>query len=608
EKIVNDLNANNLIDKIEPYTLKVPRGDRSGAVVEPYLTWQWFIKTEPLAKPAIEAVEKGEIRFVPENWSKTYFQWMHNIQDWCISRQLWWGHRIPAWYDEAGNMYVGENETEVRKTHALSEKTLLTQDNDVLDTWVSASLWPFATLGWPQKTDAFNTFYPTQVLITGFDIIFFWVARMIMMGLKFTDQVPFQEIYITGLIRDAEGHKMSKSKGNVLDPIDVIDGITLDNLIAKRTQGLMQPAMAKRIEQETRKHFPEGISAFGTDALRFTFCALASTGRDICFDLGRVAGYRNFCNKIWNAARYVLMNVEGGEKKFSPPKTPNTTLGLADRWIRSRLQATIAQAHQHFKTYRFDLLAQTLYEFTWNTYCDWYLELSKPVLTNPDAAQSDASTRYTLVYTLETLLRLLHPCMPYITEEIWQRVAPLMGKIEKTIMLQPYPTYNVAEVDQDAEQEVIWLQNIIVGIRNIRGESNISPAKKLTVLLRNGTEHDKKRLADNQNYLISLAKLDSVRWLEDNETAPPAATALAGQIEILIPLAGLIDIAAEQARLNKEVEKLSVERVKLEQKLVNPGYTNKAPVAVVEKDRLRVKEIEGAMIQLTHQLDKIAKL
>jgi valyl-tRNA synthetase len=609
EKIVKDLQSAELIEKIEPYALKVPRGDRSGAVVEPYLTWQWFIKTETLAKPAIEAVEKGEIRFVPENWSKTYFQWMNNIQDWCISRQLWWGHRIPAWFDQSGQVYVGESAAAIRKEHKLSENMVLTQDNDVLDTWFSSALWPFATLGWPEKTAELKQFYPTQVLITGFDIIFFWVARMIMMGLKFTGEVPFKEVYITGLIRDAEGHKMSKSKGNVLDPIDLIDGITLDALVEKRTLGLMQPAMAKKIEQDTRKHYPDGIPAFGTDALRFTFCALASTGRDIRFDLGRVEGYRNFCNKIWNAARYVLMNTEG-EQQAIPLQAPTTELKLADRWIRSRLQQTIQQTHHYFSTYRFDLLAQTLYEFTWNTYCDWYLELSKPILTNPDAEQH--GTRYTLVYTLETLLRLMHPCMPYITEEIWQRVAPLLnmglGNTGKTIMLQPYPIYNVDWIDNDAEQEIAWLQAIILGIRNIRGEMNISPGKRLSVLLRNSTPEDQQRLERNQAYLASLAKLDSIRCLAIDETAPPAATALAGQIEILIPLAGLIDVKAEQARLNKEIEKLNQELHRTQQKLENPSYTNKAPADVVNKDRQRVLEIQGAVAQLGEQLERISLL
>jgi valyl-tRNA synthetase len=466
-----------------------------------------------------------------------------------------------------------------------------------LDTWVSASLWPFATLGWPKNTPELQTFYPTQVLVTGFDIIFFWVARMIMMGLKFTGEVPFKEIYITGLIRDAEGHKMSKSKGNVLDPIDLIDGITLDALVAKRTQGLMQPAMAKRIEQDTRKHFPDGIPAFGTDALRFTFCALASTGRDIRFDLGRVEGYRNFCNKLWNAARFVMMNVDGQSQEGRPRVAPTETLGLADRWIRSRLQTTIQQAYQHFTNYRFDLLAQTLYEFTWNTYCDWYLELSKQTGAN-----------YTLISTLETLLRLLHPCMPYITEEIWQRVAPLLGNTDKTIMLQPYPVYQPAEIDQNAEQEIIWLQNIILGIRNIRGEMNINPGKRLPVLLRNGTLEDKQRLERNQNYLMGLAKLESVRWLAENQTAPPAATALAGQIEILIPLAGLIDVQAEHARLNKEIAKLMQEHERIVQKLDNKNYKEKAPIAVVKKDEQRIAEIESARKQLEEQRTKILEL
>ncbi|MDD3449490.1 MAG: valine--tRNA ligase, partial [Gammaproteobacteria bacterium] len=485
ERIVQDLEAAGLLEKIDPHKLMVPRGDRSHAVIEPYLTDQWFVdltrEAQPdgrpgglaaITRPAIEAVSGGNIRFIPENWEKTYFQWLENIQDWCISRQIWWGHRIPAWYDPDGRFYVGRSEAAVREKHGLGEDVILTRDADVLDTWFSSALWPFSTLGWPRETPEYATFYPTSVLVTGFDIIFFWVARMIMMGLKFTGDVPFREVYIHGLVRDAHGQKMSKSKGNVLDPIDLIDGIELDRLVAKRTSGLMQPQMAKAIEKMTRKDFPDGIPAFGTDAMRFTFCALASTGRDIKFDLGRIEGYRNFCNKLWNAARYVLMNTEGQDTgRGNEP----VALSLADRWIISRLQQTERTVAESIGAYRFDLAAQAIYEFTWNEYCDWYLELSKPVLTAESGSEeARRGTRRTLVRVLEALLRLAHPLMPFITEEIWQRVAPLAGKSGSTIMLQPYPQAEAGKEDAQAVADMEWVQAFIIGVRSIRGEMNIA--------------------------------------------------------------------------------------------------------------------------------------
>ncbi|MDX1498101.1 MAG: valine--tRNA ligase, partial [Salinisphaeraceae bacterium] len=481
KQIVADLESAGLLERIDDHKLMVPRGDRSNAVIEPYLTDQWFVKAEPLAKPAIKAVEDGRIRFVPENWSKTYFNWMHDIQDWCISRQLWWGHRIPAWYDSEGNIYVGRSEAEVREKHGLAADMALTQDEDVLDTWFSSALWPFSTLGWPQQTPELARYYPTNVLVTGFDIIFFWVARMIMMGLKFMDDVPFKEVYITGLIRDSEGQKMSKSKGNVLDPIDLIDGIELDDLLAKRTQGLMQPQMAKRIDKATRKEFPDGIAAYGTDAMRFTFAALASTGRDIRFDLGRVAGYRNFCNKLWNAARYVLMNTQGQDCGLDD--SADISMTVADRWIISRLQKTEATVNEHIQNYRFDLAAKALYEFTWHEYCDWYLELCKPALTGDASEALQRGTRRTLLRVLETLLRLLHPLMPFITEEIWQQIAPLAGVEGDTIMLRPYPEADKSKMDPEAETEISWIQGFVLGLRQIRGEMDISPGKPLPVLL-----------------------------------------------------------------------------------------------------------------------------
>ncbi|VAW84688.1 Valyl-tRNA synthetase, partial [hydrothermal vent metagenome] len=583
KKIVTDLEQAGLLEKIEDHRLMVPRGDRSHAVIEPFLTDQWYVKAAPLAEPAIKAVESGEIKFVPENWSNTYYEWMRNIEDWCISRQIWWGHRIPAWYDEAGTIYVGRNEDEIRKKNNLNADVLLKQDPDVLDTWFSSALWPFSTLGWPEKTDELATFYPTSVLVTGFDIIFFWVARMIMMGIKFTGEIPFKEIYIHGLVRDFQGHKMSKSKGNVLDPIDLIDGIDLETLIKKRASGLMQPKMAKRIEKETRKQYPDGIPAFGTDALRFTFAALASTGRDIRFDMGRIEGYRNFCNKLWNAARYVLMNCE--DKIIDPT---NIEYSLADRWIMSRLQTTIHNVNRHLESYRFDLAAHDLYEFTWNEYCDWYLELAKPPLTSTtSSAAIQNGARFTLVNVLETVLRLAHPIIPFITEEIWQKVAPLAGIQGETIMIQSYPTSDNDKVDQDAVVDMEWVQTFILGVRKIRGEMNIPPNKPLPVLLANGSANDQTRLEANSHLITALAKLASITWLKKDDEAPEAATSLVGEMKLLIPLAGFIDKNAEIARLTKEIAKRNIELDKIDKKLSNESFVAKAPPAVVEKEKNR---------------------
>ena len=625
KQVVADLEALDLIAEIKPHKLMVPRGDRSHAVIEPYLTDQWYVKVAPLAEPAIKAVEDGRIRFVPENWSKTYFEWMRNIQDWCISRQIWWGHRIPAWYDDAGNIYVGHSEAEVRQKYAsrLAPHASLRQDEDVLDTWFSSALWPFSTLGWPDKTPVapgvvppatlvhpctseLKTFYPTSVLVTGFDIIFFWVARMIMMGLKFTGEVPFREVYITGLVRDAEGQKMSKSKGNVLDPIDLIDGIGLEDLVAKRTIGLMQPEMARKIEKATRKHFPEGIPAYGTDALRFTLASLATQGRDIKFDTGRIEGYRNFCNKLWNAARYVLMNTEGQECGQSGGEV---ALTLADRWIISRLQLAEQQVTEAIHNYRFDLASQAIYEFTWNEYCDWYLEFSKTVLTS---AQSSASslrgTRRTLVRVLETLLRLAHPIMPFITEEIWQRVAPLAGKQGSTIMLQPYPVPQPDKIDEAAVTEMNWVMSFILGVRSIRSGMNIAPAKPLPVLLQNGSEQDRAWLGNNRPYLTNLGRLESISWLEADKHAPESATALVGAMKVLIPLAGLIDKQAELTRLGKEIEKIRKDLSRSESKLANQDYVNRAPAAVVAEERQRIADFSTALQKLTEQQTRMQGL
>jgi valyl-tRNA synthetase len=606
DQIVRDLKEMELVEKIDDHKLMVPRGDRSHSVIEPLLTDQWYVKVAPLAEEAIKAVEDGRIRFVPDNWKNTYFDWMHKIEDWCISRQIWWGHRIPAWYDEQGNVYVGRSEAEVRDAHKLGFDVALRQDEDVLDTWFSSALWPYSTLGWPQQTEALKTFYPTSVLVTGFDIIFFWVARMIMMGLKFMDDVPFREVYIHGLVRDAHGQKMSKSKGNVLDPIDLIDGIDLETLVTKRTSGLMQPEMAKKIEKQTRAEFPDGIKPYGTDALRFTFAALASTGRDINFDTGRIEGYRNFCNKLWNAARYVLMNTE---EKDCGQTGGNVELSLADRWILSRLQRTVATVNEAVAGYRFDLAAQAIYDFTWNEYCDWYLELSKPVLTSGEASEAqERGTRQTLVRALETLLRLAHPIMPYITEEIWQRVAPLAGVTGATVMRQPYPQAGDIALDAAAEVEMQWVMDFIVGVRKIRSGMNIAPSKALPVLLHNGSAEDQARLERNALFLQRLARTESITWLNAGDNAPESATSLVGEMQLLVPMAGLIDKEAELARLAKEMGKLEKDIERVQAKLSNEAFTAKAPAELVEKERTRLAEVQIALAQLGEQQARIARL
>ncbi|MDH5182872.1 MAG: valine--tRNA ligase, partial [Gammaproteobacteria bacterium] len=577
---------------------------RSGAVIEPLLTDQWYVKVAPLAEPAIKAVKDGTIRFVPDNWKNTYYEWMNNIQDWCISRQIWWGHRIPAWYDEQDNVYVGRSEEAVREQHKLSHDVVLRQDEDVLDTWFSSALWPFSTLGWPQQTEALKTFYPTSVLVTGFDIIFFWVARMIMMGMKFMDgQVPFKDIYIHGLVRDSHGQKMSKSKGNVLDPIDLIDGIDLDSLVAKRTGGMMQPHLAEKIEKQTRKEFPDGIPAFGTDAVRFTFASLASTGRDINFDMGRVEGYRNFCNKLWNASRFVLMNTEeqdcgqnGGEIELS----------VADKWIRARLNQAIEQVDSAIEGYRFDHAAQAIYEFTWDEYCDWYLELTKPVLNSETSTEAQKrGTRQTLVQVLESLLRLTHPIMPYITEEIWQRVAPLAAIETPTIVTQPFPIVDTRFNDEAVLSEMLWLKGFIIGVRQIRSGMDIKPSLALPVLLQGASALDQARVKTHNATITFLARTESVTVLNDDDEAPESATALVGQMKLLVPMAGLIDKDAEQARLSREIEKLSKDIQLTAGKLNNDSFVSKAPVAVVQKERDRLAEMETSLSQLNEQLEKI---
>jgi valyl-tRNA synthetase len=604
--VIELLGENDLLEKTDDHKLMVPRGDRSGAIIEPFLTDQWYVKVGPLAEPAIKAVEDGSIRFVPDNWKNTYYEWMRNIEDWCISRQIWWGHRIPAWYDEQGDVYVGRSEAEVREKHGLGPEVKLEQDEDVLDTWFSSALWPFSTLGWPQQTDALKTWYPTSVLVTGFDIIFFWVARMIMMGLKFMDDVPFKEVYIHGLVRDSHGQKMSKSKGNVLDPIDLIDGIELEALVSKRTSGMMQPQLAKKIEKQTRKEFPDGIPAFGTDALRFTFAAMASTGRDINFDLGRVEGYRNFCNKLWNAANYVLMNTED---KDCGQAGGDVELSAADQWISALLAQTEQQVIDALQGYRLDHAAQAVYDFTWNEYCAWYLELSKPVLTSNESSEAQLrGTRQTLVRVLETLLRLAHPLMPYITEEIWQKIAPLAGLDGETIMRQPYPQPNGNSVDDSAIAEMEWVKEFIVGLRQIRSGMDIAPSKPIPVLLQNANAEDQARLQRNRRYIDFLARTESITVLASDEEAPESATALVGAMKVLIPMAGLIDVEAEMARLNKEIDKKRKEVERGEAKLANPSFVERAPEAVVEKERAKIAEMQTALNNLEHQLARIKKM
>jgi valyl-tRNA synthetase len=605
--VVADLDSQGLLEKVADHTLKVPRGDRSGVVIEPWLTNQWYVKTQPLADEAIRAVEDGRIEFVPKQWENTYFAWMRDIQDWCISRQLWWGHRIPAWYDDQGNIYVGRSESEIREQHQLDDRPLR-QDEDVLDTWFSSALWTFGTLGWPQPSELLKTFHPTNVLVTGFDIIFFWVARMIMMTLYFTREVPFHQVYVHGLVRDNHGQKMSKSKGNVIDPIDLIDGIELEELVSKRTAGMMQPQLRDRIEKLTREDFPEGLAAYGTDALRFTYYSLASTGRDVNFDVGRIEGYRNFCNKIWNAARYVLMNTEG-EDCATGDSASDYELGLADRWIVSRLQQTSAEIEKAIAHYRFDLASQALYEFIWNEYCDWYLELSKPVLYSDEApAVLKRGTRRTLIQVLESILRLLHPFMPFISEEIWQRVAPLAGRAGATIMHSAYPECEQALVDPQANADIDWLKALVMGVRNIRGEMNIAPGRALPLLISNGSAEDQRRLQQNRDLLAKLAKLESIEWLEDGQAAPQSATQLVGAMEVLVPMAGLIDKDAESARLHKEIDKLNKDLQRIRAKLDNPSFVAKAPAAVVDKEKAKLESQQQAVAKLQQQLASIQQL
>ncbi|QNH02517.1 valine--tRNA ligase [Pseudomonas sediminis] len=605
KQIVAAFDAAGLLEKIEDHALKVPKGDRSGTVIEPWLTDQWYVSTKPLAEKAIAVVESGEIQFVPKQYENMYFSWMRDIQDWCISRQLWWGHRIPAWYDDAGNVYVGRDEAEVRAKHNLGDANLR-QDDDVLDTWFSSGLWTFSTLGWPQQTDFLKTFHPTDVLVTGFDIIFFWVARMIMLSTHLTGQIPFKTVYVHGLVRDGQGQKMSKSKGNVLDPLDIVDGIDLESLVAKRTSGMMQPKLAEKIAKQTRAEFPDGIAAYGTDALRFTNLALASTGRDIKFDMGRVEGYRNFCNKLWNAANFVIENTDDKDTGINGEAVE---LSPVDRWIISALQRTEADVTRHLDAFRFDLAAQTLYEFIWDEYCAWYLELVKPVLWDENAPiERQRGTRRTLVRVLEVILRLAHPFMPFITEEIWQRIKGQAGVQGETLMLQPWPVANESRIDAAAEGDIEWVKQLMLGVRQIRGEMKISMAKRIDIIVANASAEDLRRLADFEPLLSKLAKLESVRVLAAGEEAPMSATTLVGEMEVLVPMAGLIDKDAELARLDKEIGRLEGEVQRVGGKLSNQGFVAKAPAEVLDKERAKLAEAEQALAKMVEQRGKIAAL
>ena len=618
KRVVAELASAGLIERIEKHRHSIPRGDRSGAVLEPYLTDQWYVKIAPLAQPAIAAVSEGRTRFVPENWARTYFEWMRNIRDWCVSRQLWWGHRIPAWYDEKGTIYVGRNESEVRARHGLGADSALRQDEDVLDTWFSSALWPFSTLGWPEKTPALGTFYPTSVLVTGFDIIFFWVARMMMMGLKFIGDVPFRDVYITGLILDEHGDKMSKSRGNVIDPLDIVDGIALEELITKRTTGLMQPQLGPAIEKATRRQYPQGIAPHGTDALRLTFAAIASPSREIRFELARVGGYRNFCNKLWNAARFVTQRIPaaaagetgangGGGGSSGIPQ--DLQLSVADRWIRSRFGRTLQEVESAFTDYRFDYVAMALYKFTYDDFCDWYIELTKPVLeADASAPAAQHAAQRTLAQVLEALQRALHPLMPFITEEIWLRVAPLAGVAGETVMLAPYPRAADFPVDEEAEREIAWIQRVVLGVRQIRGEMNISPARRIPVLLKDASAEDEAQLTRHRTWLARLAGLESITLLSARAQAPQSAMALAGTLSVLVPMAGLIDADAEAERLGRLLARAQADLERARAKLARDSFVRNAPEPVVTLERERAAELERTASGLAAQLERVRGL
>ena len=628
KKMVEQSEAEGWLEEIKPHDLKVPKGDRSNTIVEPWLTDQWYVSIEKLAKPAIEAVEDGRTEFVPAQYKNMYMAWMRDIQDWCISRQLWWGHRIPAWYDNEGNIYVGRDEAEVRQKYQLADSLALRQDSDVLDTWFSSALWTFSTLDWTGElnfddySQALKTFHPTSVLVTGFDIIFFWVARMMMMTMYFikdkygNPQVPFKTVYVHGLVRDGQGQKMSKSKGNVLDPIDLIDGIDLETLVAKRTTGLMNPKDAQKIEKATRKEFADGIPAFGTDALRFTFTSLASTGRDINFDLKRIEGNRNFCNKIWNATRFVLMNcVDKDGNALNIDKTANTALWeLPEQWIMSRLNSTVKAIHEHMSQYRFDLVSQDIYEFIWNEYCDWYVELAKSSLNDESvSAERKAQIRYVLLNCLEVAMRFTHPIMPYITESIWQIIAPIIDKkATDSIMTAAFPTADDSLISLQTEHDMTWLQALIGAIRNIRGEMKLGNAVRLPVLLDNISDEETARLSRIENQFKSLAKVDTLTIVNagdgSDKALPLSSSSMVGQLKVLVPMKGLIDPTAELNRLAKAQEKLTKQAESLRSKLSNESFVSKAPANVVESEKAKLAEMDSQLAEMNKQIEQLNSL
>ena len=598
EKVLKEMDSLGLLNKVEPHKIQIPKSQRSDSILEPLMTKQWFVDVEMISKEAIRVVKENETEFIPKNWENTYFSWMDNIQDWCISRQLWWGHRIPAWFDEEENVYVGKSEDEVRKKYDLKDIELQ-QDSDVLDTWFSSALWTFSTLGWPKKKNLLSRYHPTSVLVTGFDIIFFWVARMIMMTTHFISEVPFKKILIHGLIKDSEGVKMSKSKGNTLDPLDIIDGINLTDLSKKRTEGLMQPQMKDKIEKQTKKDFPDGIHAYGTDALRLTFCSLATGGRDINFDMKRVEGYRNFCNKLWNASRFIEMQIENSGVSEKPHDD------LIEKWINYKFNLTVKKVNDAFESFRFDLATKAIYEFIWYEFCDWYVELSKIQLSKENIDKSQIVK--SMVNLLEKTLRLAHPIMPFITEEIWLHFKPFHQYPDESIMISETPRYK-EELSDEEYQSVEWLKEIVSGIRNIRGEMLIKPSMKIKGFYQGGDKSDKKRSNELTNLIKESAGLESLDWINSNNELPPSATVVVQDLKILIPLEGLIDPIEESKRLTKKIEKISQEHKMLSLKLNNKKFIDKAPKDLVKDQQDRFDLISKELNNLEGQLKEISRL
>ena len=613
DKMVEDLKAQGLLDHIEDHNLSQPYGDRGGVPIEPMLTDQWYVRASVLGKPAVEAVKDGRIKFVPAQYTNMYYSWMNDLQDWCISRQLWWGHRIPAWYYDNGKVYVARNEEEVRSKYKLASDVHLTRDPDVLDTWFSSALWTFSTLGWPDNTKELKMFHPTSALVTGFDIIFFWVARMIMMTMHFmknedgTSQVPFKTVYVTGLIRDEEGNKMSKSKGNVLDPLDMIDGIDRDSLIAKRTANMMQPQMAEKIAKRTAKQFPDGIAPHGTDALRFTLCALASNGRDINWDMKRLDGYRNFCNKIWNASRFVLMNVS--EMKLTKPNVAD--LSVADKFIRSKMKKAIADVTASINAFRFDQVANTIYEFIWNEYCDWYLEFTKAILKSDKAtAEQKNATAYTLVEVLEAVMRLVHPVMPFLTQTIWLQTAPMIGKLneQKTIINAAFPQESDFDEDKKAEADINFIKDVATTIRNLRAEMKVSPSVKLAPMMRGASAVEQACAQDNFAFMENLANIEMIKFVADNETLPPCTSKPLGNAEILIPMKDLVNKEEEIKRLQGMIDKLVANIKSGESKLSNEAFVSKAPAKIIEGAKAQLELNKTQLEKVQAQLNEMKNL